>query len=152
MKKTNSVFIRLLSFLLIFAFILPFPVFAATPNIAVPTASYYLDAYGSYICPLAQYDIQIWWNIIGTGTMADIGALSIYLYESTDTETWTWIKTYQHTTYTQMLDHNTAHSMDYVFYDGDHECYYKAYVAIYAGNGTTGDTRYFWTPVVKGTP
>lgn len=152
MKKTNSVFIRLLSFLLIFAFILPFPVFAATPSIAVPTASYYLDAYSAYIIPLAQYDIQIWWNVIGTGGMADIGTLSIYLYESADNVNWTWVKTYTHNVYTQMLDHNTGQSMDYVFYDGDHECYYKAYVGIYAGDGTNGDNRYMWTPVVQGTP
>lgn len=152
MKKANSVFIRLLSFFLIFAFILPFPVFAATPDIAVPTASYYLDAYTTYICPLAQYDIQIWWNIIGTGTMADIGTLNIFLYESTDNINWTWVKTFQHTTYTQMLDHETWRSMDYVFYDGDHECYYKAYVSIYAGDGINGDNRYMWTPVVQGTP
>lgn len=152
MKKSNSLFIRLLSFLLIFAFILPFPVFAATPDIAVPTASYYLDAYGAYICPVGSYDIQIWWNVIGTDAMADIGALTIMLYESTDNVTWTWVKTFRHDVYTHMLDHNTGQYMNRVTYFGDSARYYKAYVTIYAGDGTNGDTRYFWTPVELSTP
>lgn len=152
MKKSHSLFIRIISLLLIIIIIAPSPVFAATPEIVVPTASYYLTAYSAYIIPIGEYDIQIWWNVYGTGEMADIGVLRIRLYESTDNINWTHVKTYLHTTYTQMLDHGTGHSMDYVFYDGDHQCYYKAYVTIYAGDGTNGDNRYVWTPVVQGTP
>lgn len=150
--KLHDFFRKLVLFILVFALFLPPYVTAATPDIVQPTASYYLSAYGAYICPLAQYDIQIWWNVIGTGTMADIGTLTIFLYESTDNVTWTRVKTYRHDVYTQMLSHNTGQGINYVFYDGDHECYYKAYVSIYAGDGTNGDNRYFWTPVVKGTP
>ena len=144
--------VRIVAFILVLSLLSPIPAIAAVPDSVLPCASDYLGGYTAYIIPLAQYDIQIWWNVIGTDAMADIGTLNIFLYESTDNINWTWVKTYQHTVYTQMLDHGTGHSMDYVFYDGDHECYYKAYVSIYAGNGTNGDNRYIWTPVVKGTP
>ena len=150
--KLHTLLRKMLLLILVLSLFLPSYATAATPNTVQPTASYYLSAYGAYICPLAQYDIQIWWNVIGTGTMADIGALTIMLYESTDNVNWTWVKTYKHTTYTQMIDHNTGQSMDYVFYDGDHQCYYKAYISIYAGDSTNGDTRYFWIPVEQGTP
>lgn len=152
MKKTYSIFIRFLSLFLIFAFILPFPVFAATPDIAVPTASYYLDAYGAYICAVGSYDIQIWWNVIGTRGMADIGALTIILYESTDNVNWTHVKTFLHTSYPHMLDHNTGQGINRVTYFGDTARYYKAYISIYAGDETSGDTRYIWTPVELSTP
>lgn len=150
--KLHSFFRKTFLLIIVLSLLLPAHVTAATPETVQPTASYYLSAYSAYICPLAQYDIQIWWNVIGTGGMADIGALTIMLYESTDKVSWTWVKTYTHNVYTQMLDHNTGQGINYVFYDGDHQCYYKAYVSIYAGNGTNGDTRYFWTPVVQGTP
>lgn len=150
--KLHSFFRKLLLLILVFSLLLPSYVTAATPDTAQPAASYYLSAYTAYICPLAQYDIQIWWNIVGTDVMADIGTLSIYLYESTDNVNWTWVKTFHHSTYTQMLDHGDSHSMDYVFYDGDHEYYYKAYITIHAGDGTNGDNRYVWTPVVQATP
>lgn len=150
--KLHTLFRKLLLLFLCFSLLLPSSVIAAVPDTVYPTASYYLSAYSAYICPLAEYDIQIWWNVIGTGAMADIGTLRIRLYESTDNVTWTHVKTFHHTTYTQMLDHESGHSMDYVFYDGDHACYYKAYVTIYAGDETNGDSRYVWTGVVQGTP
>lgn len=152
MKRIHSIYIRLISFFLIFAFILPSPILAATPDIAEPAASYYLDAYTAYICAVGSYDIQIWWNVIGTGTMADVGTLRILLYESTDNVNWTYVKTFLHTTYPHMLEHNVGHSINRVTYFGDSARYYKAYVTIYAGDGTNGDNRYVWTPVVQATP
>lgn len=152
MKQTHPFTIRTIALLLIVVLIIPSPAFAAVPETAEPLASYYLDAYTAYIIPIGEYDIQIWWNVYGAGSQVDIGTLRIRLYESTDNVNWTHVKTYHHTTYTQMIDHGTGQSMDYVFYDGDHECYYKAYVTIYAGDGTNGDSRYIWTRVVQGTP
>lgn len=150
--KLHTSFRKLLLLILVFSLLLPTSVTAAVPENVQPAASYYLSAYSAYICPLAQYDIQIWWNVIGTRTMADIGTLTIFLYESADNVNWTRVKTYRHDVYTQMLSHDTGQGINYVFYDGDHQCYYKAYVSIYAGDGTNGDNRYFWTPVVQGTP
>lgn len=151
MKNKNHL-INFFSFLLILSLLLPTSARAAAPETVQPMASDYLSAYSAYICPIGENDIQIWWHVVGTGAMTDIGTLRIRLYESTDNVNWTHIKTYQHTVYTQMLDHGTGQSVDYVFYDGDHQCYYKAYVCIYAGDGTNGDNRYIWTPVVQGTP
>ena len=150
--KLHTISLKLVVFLLVLSLLLPSSVSAATSNPVQPTASYYLSAYTAYICAIGSYDIQIWWNVIGTGGMADIGTLTIILYESTDNENWTRVKTFRHDIYTHMLDHNTGHSANRVTYFGDTARYYKAYVCIYAGDGTNGDTRYFWTPVELSTP
>lgn len=150
--KLNTFFRRLLLLILVFSLLLPTYVTAATPETVQPAASYYLSAYTAYICTVGSYDIQIWWDVIGTGTMADIGTLRILLYESTDNINWTHIKTFHHTTFPHMLDHNTDISVNRVSYFGDSARYYKAYVTIYAGDGTNGDNRYIWTPVVQATP
>ena len=150
MKIKYSLWI--VSFILILALLSPIQAFAAVPDIAEPMASDYLAGYGAYIHPVGSYDIQIWWNVIGTGGMADIGVLTIHLYKSTDNVNWTWVKTFTHDVYPHMLDHNTGQGINRVTYFGDSACYYKAYVTIYAGDGTNGDSRYIWTPVELSTP
>lgn len=151
MRRPHSVFIRIISILLILVFICPSPAFAATPDVAVPAASYYLDAYTAYICAMGNGELQIWWNIYGAGTQVDLGVLRIVVYESSDNATWTWVKTFTHSNYSNMLSHNDAHHMDYVSLQGTKGYYYKALVTIYGGDGTTGDSRYIWTPVEQAT-
>ena len=83
--------------------------------------------------------------------MDEIGALEIYLYESKDNENWTWVKTFEHQDYTDMLEYNDYMYMSQVEYNGTIGRYYKAYVCVWAGKDGDGDTRYFWTPAVKAT-
>lgn len=83
--------------------------------------------------------------------MDDIGVLTIQLFESTDQETWTWVKTYKHDSYSNMLGHNKIYHSGYVEYSGSIGRYYKAYVTIWAGSGNVGDTRYMWTQPQKAT-
>ena len=144
--KTKSQVIRFWAVLLAFSLVLT-PVYAAVPETAQPMASDYLSAYSTYICAIGNGDLQIWWNITGAGTQVDLGVLRIVVYESPDNVNWTWVKTYNHTNYANMLSHNDDHHMDYVYFQGTREYYYKAYVTIYGGNGTTGDSRYKWTGV-----
>lgn len=114
-------------------------------------ASYYLDSYTSYICAMGNGEIQIWFYVTGVDDWADIGALTIQLYESstnTTSSTWTWVETFQHYDNKQMLAHDTWHILECVSYQGTPGKYYKAYVTIWAGDeDNNGDTRYIWTPV-----
>lgn len=143
----KSRFFTLVVFTLIIALIIPINVTAAVPDTIQPMASDYLAAYTTYICPIGSGDLQIWWNVYGAGTQVDLGVLRIVVYESVDNETWTWVETFTHSNFSNMLSHNDAHHMDYVYFQGTRGCYYKALVTIYGGNGTTGDSRYIWTPV-----
>ena len=93
----------------------------------------------------------MWFNVMGTGTMDEIGVLSIMLYESTNQSTWTRVKTYSHENYASMLEENDYYHCSYVSYQGTAGKYYKAYVCIWAGKDGSGDTRYMWTSVERAT-
>ena len=116
-----------------------------------PYASKYLTAYNTYICAVGGGDIQIWFEVMGTGDMDELGTLRIMLYESTDNVNWTWKKTYSHESYDTMLIEDDYWHMDCVTYDGVAGRYYKAYVCIWAGKNGSGDTRYMWATSVRAT-
>ena len=95
-KKTKSLFMRLVALCLVFAFAAPIGVNAATAEIITPRASYYLDAYNTYICDMGSGRIEIWFDVMGTGDMDEIGVLAIELYEVNSDGSLTWIKTFLH--------------------------------------------------------
>lgn len=146
MKKQKAIAIKCISLLLVLALFLPVNVMAVESR-----ASYYLDAYSAYIYPAGWGKVQVWFSVDGTGYMDEIGALEIQLYESRDNETWTWVKTYQFSDYSDMLAYNDFTHMSHVDYSGTIGRYYKAYVCVWAGKDGNGDSRTFWTPTEKAT-
>lgn len=152
MKRNKSIaFVRLVAFILIFTLTSAKPALAAVPDTVQPLASDYLTSYTSYIGPVGSGRIQVWFRVTATGYMTHIGTLSIMLYESTDNVNWTRVKSFLHEDYSNMLSENDSHHMSYVEYQGVAGRYYKAYVGIWAGNGTSGDARYMWTPAKQAT-
>ena len=144
MKKAKSLFIKMVTLCLVFALAAPVGVSAATVEAITPRASYYLDAYNTYICEMGGGRIEIWYEVDGTGDMDEIGVLSIYLYESMDNSSWRWVKTFQHENYSSMLAYDDWSHISCVSYQGVPGRYYKAYVCIWAGKDGDGDTRYMW--------
>ena len=148
-RKTNGLLIKLIAITLIISLCAPIGAQAAVPETVQPTASAYLTSYRSYICAMGDGDLEIWFEVLGTGTWADIGVLTVYLYESTDNSNFYWVKTFVFTDYPNMLWHDTYICVDHVAYEGVPGRYYKAYVQIWAGPEDGGDTRYIWTPVER---
>lgn len=151
MFKRNSMYFRLLSFILAFLLLLPCTAHAATIEPIQPYASAYLTSYNTYICAMGGGDLQIWYTVVGDTDMDEIGVLSIILYESANNSTWTRVKTYSHENYSSMLVEDDFFHSSYVSYDGIAGKYYKALVCIWAGKNGSGDTRYMWTPVERAT-
>lgn len=151
MKYTNNVFIKITALCLVLILATPITVNAADNNDIMPYASYYLDAYNTYICTMGSGKLQIWYEVAATGYMDEIGTLRIMLYESSDNSTWTWVKTFTHENYSSMLAYNDNYHCSYVSYQGTAGKYYKAYVCIWAGKNSGGDTRYMWATSVKAT-
>lgn len=145
--KKTSVFIKVIAAVLAIILFAPVNALAAAPEAVMPMASAYLASYTSYICPMGEGELQIWFRVTGTGTQEYIGALIIYLYESTDNENWYWVETFLHEDNETMLAQNTFAHMNFVSYQGVPGRYYKAYVGIWGGPADSGDSRYFWTPV-----
>lgn len=146
MKAKKRLILRVAAIILVVTIILPVNTMAVEPR-----ASDYLTAYTAYIYPAGWGKVQVWFSVDGTGTMDEIGALSIQLYESKDNETWTWLKTFDYTDNSGMLGYSNFYHDGYVQYNGTIGRYYKAYVCVWAGKDGDGDTRYFWTPVEKAT-
>ena len=148
MKKRRFL-IKMIAILLIVSLCTPISAQAAMPETVAPMASDYLMEYTACVCAMGEGNLEIWFDVTGTRTLADIGVLTIYLYESTDNSNFYWVKTFQFTEYENMLWHNNFFCMDYVPYEGIPGRYYKAYVQVWAGPEDSGDTRYFWTPVER---
>lgn len=147
--KKNLYLARIIVCVLVISLLVPIGARAATPETATPYASAYLASYTAYICPMGDGELQIWYRVTGTGTWADLGVLSIFLYESTDSVNWYWVKTFRHTEYDNMLASNEWQHMSHVDYEGIPGYYYKAYVCIWAGPEDGGDSRYIWTDVER---
>lgn len=102
-------------------------------------ASYYLASFGGSVSKSGS-TVYVSFFVTGTGTMEDIGALSITVYK----EDGTWVKTFQHDTTSGMLGHNTGFKSGTVSFTGNANTTYKANVGVYAGKNGGGDNRYFW--------
>ena len=142
---------RLIAVLLICTLIIPGHANAAVPDPIQPLASNYLSSYNTYICAMGGGQIQIWFEVMGTDDMDELGTLSIMLYESSDNSNWTWVKTFLHEDYDQMLAEDDYFYCSYVPYDGTARKYYKAYVCLWAGKNNGGDSRYMWATSVRAT-
>lgn len=142
LKRARSTITKLI--ILCLVLILALPVSAYTiDDPATPRASYYLDAYNTYICDVGG-EIQIWYEVAGTGYMDEIGVLSIDLYEVNSNGSLTWVKSFLHEDYDTMLFYDDNYIYSHVSYQGSASKTYKAYVCIWAGKNGSGDTRYMW--------
>lgn len=146
-KKKSRFIVKLIAIILFVSFCTPVTAQATTTETAQPRASAYLWSYTSYICAMGNGDLEIWFEVTGTGTMADIGVLSIAVYESTDGINFTWVGAFRFTDYPNMLWHDIYFCMDHVHYTGVPGRYYKALVQVWAGPEDGGDRRYIYTPV-----
>lgn len=144
MKQSKSVLLRFVALCLVLVLALPVTAFAASADSITPRASYYLTQYNTYICDVGGGEIQIWYEVTGTGYMDEIGVLSIELYKVENDNSLTWIKTFLHENYSSMLTTNDNYHCSYVSYQGATGTRYKAYVCIWAGKNGSGDTRYMW--------
>lgn len=130
---------------LVLVVVMAVPVCAAEPSTPVmPMASYYLDTYNTYICDMGNGEHQIWFTVVGIGTMDEIGTLSIALYEVKSDGSLKWIDTFLHEDNPSMLRYNYHFNSSYVSFQGSPNTTYKAYVCIWAGKNGSGDTRYMW--------
>ena len=147
-NQKQRILVKLVACILVIALMNPISVSAAAPDAVMPMASDYLMGYTSYICAMGDGELQIWFSVTGNGDQEYLGALSIWLYESTDNVNWEWVESFMHTDYGHMLARNEWHHMTYVnYHDAVPGRYYKAYVGIWGGPADTGDSRYFWTDV-----
>ena len=142
--RKNSVWVKLIALFLVFSLLSPFIVSIEATEELQPYASKYLSLYNTYICDLGNGNFQIWYEVMGTDDMDEIGVLSIILYEVNSDGSLTRVKTFLHENYSSMLAYDDYYHCSYVSYQGSSSKTYKAYVCIWAGKNGSGDTRYMW--------
>ena len=75
----------MIAVLLVFTLIIPTGASASVQ----PRASAYLDNYNAYVYLPGDGEVHVYFNVQGTTTLDELGALSIAIYESTDCINWT---------------------------------------------------------------
>lgn len=150
-RRKKSAVMRIIAVFLVVVMVMPVGAKAATVETIQPYASSYLNSYNAYVYPAGNGVVQVWFSVVGTGYMDELGALMIQIYESKDNSTWSWVKTFRSNTTPSMLSYNDNYHSGHVDYQGVAGRYYKAYVCIWGGEDGDGDTRYFWTSAKKAT-
>lgn len=143
--RNSTTFTRLITLLLIITLMIPCNVSAATIESAVPYASNYLTLYSAYVYVTSSGEVQVWFDVMGTGDMDEIGALSIMLYESSNGTDWSRVESFLHDSTSGMLFKDDYYVSSHVSWAGGSTSkQYKAYICVWAGKNGGGDTRYFW--------
>ena len=149
-KKDRSIICRILALILVVLFICPLNAEAVEPR-----ASAYLTSYNAYPYAAGNGKMQIWFHVIADDYMDDIGSLSVEIYScstnSTNDSDWSFVTSFNNGNTPSMLGHGEYIYQSYVECDATVGRWYKAYVCIYAGDTSGGDTRYFWTSAAKAT-
>jgi len=122
---------------------------APTASAASIQASYYLTAYSAYLYSEGDGDISLWFEVQGTKTMDEIGALSIRLQEKpSGSTTWTTVKTYNYVDYPNLLGYDDNFYYSNIYYAGTEGSSYRAYVTVWAGLDGEGDSRVILTEAI----
>lgn len=145
MKRSTSNMIKVIALCLALSLCFPLTANAAEVTVSSPRASYYLDAYSAYVYVTASGQVQVWFEVMGTGYMDEIGALSIILYESSNGTDWSRVESFLHDSTSEMLFKDDYYVSSHVSWaGGSTSTQYKAYICVWAGKNGSGDTRYFW--------
>lgn len=116
--------VRIVSF--IFVMILCFSLLA--PIALAEEGSLYIDFYVAGMTAGSNGKVTVSYHITGTGTMDQIGAISITIYENG-----TAVKTYSSSTTVGMMSSNTFIHASTITYSGTVGKSYSAYVTFQAG-------------------
>ena len=103
---------------------------------ATPKASSYFWSSSVYLYKTSGTTFQAWFDVQCFGIMEEVGASVIKIQRSSDGINWTTVKTYTKEAYSSLIDYNTATHASYVTYTGTAGYYYRAYIELYAKNGS----------------
>lgn len=97
-------------------------------------ASYFFGSTDSFIEITGFTSFEVWYDVVGAGTMDEIGVSSIVVQRSSDKQSWTNVKTYLPEDYPQMIETDTCAAGNCVTSYGIPGYYYRALVTFYAKN------------------
>ena len=138
-------FIRLICLLVVFASLATIPAYAQEQS---TRASAYLSSYRAYCTLNSSTSITVFYQVVGTGIMDEIGARKVKVQYSSDQVNWTTAKTFYQSSYSDMTDTNTSshtHTLTCTVPSGK---YYRAYVEFYSAKDNGFAERYYYTQTI----
>lgn len=119
---------------------------------ATVRSSAYLDSYRVVMTPKSGGKLVITVDVSGVGYMPEIGATTIYIYESTNETDFHRVATYESSAYPEMMGSGSIFYEDVITYQGTVGRYYYAKAFVYAGNNTGSDERVCNSAIKKAIP
>jgi len=114
-------------------------------------SSAYLDSYRAFLTAKGSGRVSVTVDVRGTNYMTDIGAETIYIFESTDNVDFTMVATYEVEDYPDMMGSGSFYYETPIIHEGTAGRYYFAVVDVYAGNSSGGHTRQYETVSIRAT-
>lgn len=115
-------------------------------------SSAYLNSYRATIVPESGGLIVVNVSVDGVSPMTEIGAKTIYIYESLDNRSFYRVGTYESSVYPQMLGSGMNYYEDPITYLGTPGRYYYASVWVYAANEDGSDEKNYSTASKQAIP
>ena len=112
-------------------------------------SSAYLNSYRAFLTADGNGKISVTVDVRGTNYMTDIGAETIYIFESTDNVDFTMVATYEAEDYPDMMGSGSLYYETPIVHRGTAGRYYFAVVDVYAGNANGGHTRQYETVSIR---
>ena len=143
MKKS-----RIICVLLVMSLLLALPVSAESEE--QTRASRFFISHDCFLTRVDSSTFRICFDVLGTGTMYEIGVSSIEVDRSADGENWSLMRTYDAEDYPQMLCENTGTHDGYITYRyANPGYYYRAYITFYARNSSGTGKLFRYTAVMQ---
>ena len=114
-------------------------------------SSAYLSSYRAFLTADGNGEVSVTVDVSGTNYMTDIGAESIYIYESTDNVDFTLVASYEAEDYPDMMGSGSFYYETPITHEGTAGRYYSAVVYVYAGNANGGHSRRYETVSIRAT-
>lgn len=145
MKRIRSAIIKIAALCLALLLAAPIPAKAAQQEPAMPCASQYISSYSTYICRVGnQGEIQIWFDVVGTSTLDEIGVHTIKLYEVSSDGRLILVKLFSYIDCDTLFIYNSRSYTSYVSYMGSVDKTYKAYVCFWGSKDGNSDSFFVW--------
>ena len=125
-------FTQVISLVLVLSMVLVIPAYAAEGNVR---ASNHFLSRSCYLNRTSGTSFQVCFDVVAVGQMQELGASEIKVQRSADGVNWTTVKTYNKSSYSNLIAYNTGeHGSNVTFINVSPGYYYRAYVEFYAKN------------------
>ena len=131
---------------LVLAFMLVMAIPAGAQEIT-PYASSYFMSYNAYFDEITSTSFEVWFSVTALRRMEMLGVSYIDIERSSDGSNWRVVKTYDYSSYPDMMAYNAVGHGGHITYSERQSGYqYRAYLNLYAkeGSGSSGYGVYIY--------